>query len=220
MGSRRVGNPRCGRCLRGYIAEMNLVQEGRETVAHLCHLERWEWRGRANILEKDKPGAVVMGKVRDSKKGRFAARQLITGWMRMMVTGRESLILDGIKSLAEILGFLEGTIKPFVEATDVGFLEGTIKRTMEAMDVGFLEGTIKRTMEAMDVGFLEGTIKRTMEAMDVGFLEGTIKRVMEVKDMGFPEAMIRVLVEATDPDLLEGTIKAFGEAVNQVCLED
>ncbi|CAJ1446667.1 unnamed protein product, partial [Effrenium voratum] len=189
----------CGRCLRGYIAEMNLVQEGRETVAHLCHLERREWRGRANILEKDKPGAVVMGKVRDSKKGRFAARQLITGWMRMMVTGRESLILGGIKSLAEILGFLEGTIKPFVEATDVGFLEGMIRRTMEAMDVGFLEGTIKRTMEAMHVGFLEGTIKR----------------VMEVKDMGFPEAMIRALVEATDPDLLKGTIKAFGEVANQ-----
>ena len=107
MGSRRVGNPRCGRCLRDYITEMNMVQEGRETVAHLCHLEKREWRGRANILEKDKFGAVVMGKVRD--------RQLITRWMRMMVTGRECLILGGIKSLAEILGLLEGTIKPFMD---------------------------------------------------------------------------------------------------------
>ncbi|CAJ1365062.1 unnamed protein product, partial [Effrenium voratum] len=94
----------CGRYLRDYITEMNMVREGqkRKTVAHLCHLEKRIGRDRANILEKDKPGAVVMGKA-----------------------GREPLILGGLKSLAETMGFLEGAIRLFVEAMDVGFLEGT-----------------------------------------------------------------------------------------------
>ncbi|CAJ1432254.1 unnamed protein product [Effrenium voratum] len=187
---------------------MNMVREGqkRKTVAHLCHLEKREWRDRVNILEKDKPEAVVMGKVRDIKESMFTARQLITDWMRMIMMGREPLILGGLKSLAETMDFPEGTIRLFVEAMDVVFLEGAIRFFVEAMDLGFLEGTIRLVMEAMDMGFLEG------------FPEGMIRAFVEATDMILLEDTIRAFVEATDAGLLEGT--AFGEAVNQDYLED
>ena len=107
-----------------------------------------------------------MGKVRDSKKGRFAARQLITGWMRMMVTGRSAC-----SSLQKThVHGLHGPPDPAVQETHVHGLHERLDRALqetqdlhEALD----------TAEDQDVGFLEGVIRRTMEAMDVGFLEGT-----------------------------------------------
>ena len=180
MGNRLLGTPRCGRYLRDYITEMNMVREGqkRKTVAHLCHLEKREWRDRVNILVKDKPEAVVMGKVRDIKESMFTARQLITDWMRTIMMGREPLILGGLKSLAETMDFLEGTIRLFglvMEAMDMGFLEGfpegMIRAFVEATDMILLEDTIRAFVEATDAGLLEGTIKAFGEAVNQDYLE-------------------------------------------------